>query len=104
MEQRIRLLTTNLVLAEVHRLVLHRFGVATALRTLDRLESSQHLSVEFATVEDHRGAREWLRKFADQPITYTDAISFTVMRARRCRAALTFDRHFEMAGFQRWLG
>jgi predicted nucleic acid-binding protein len=26
------------------------------------------------------------------------------MKARRCRAALTFDRHFEIAGFERWRG
>ena len=101
-ESRLRLITTNLVVAEVHRFLLHRSGLVIAARALDHIEAAENLSVEFATAEHHRVAREWLVRFADQPITYTDAVSFAVMKARRCRAALTFDRHFEIAGFERW--
>lgn len=103
-ESRLRLLTTNLVVAEVHRFLLHRSGLVIAARALDHIEAAENLSVEFATAEHHRVAREWLARFADQPIAYTDAVSFAVMKARRCRAALTFDRHFEIAGFERWRG
>ncbi len=75
-----------------------------AAHALDRIDSARHLSIEFATSEHHRAARQWLTRFADQPITYADAVSFAVMTARRCPTVLGFDRHFEIAGFQRWRG
>ena len=99
-----KLITTNLVVAEVHRLVLHRFGIRPARNFLERLEASKYLTLVHATAEEHSAAIAWLSRFGDQPITYTDAVSFAVMKATHCRAALTFDRHFEIAGFQRWRG
>src|SRR5947208_8142551 len=56
---RLPLLTTNLVVAEVHRFLLHRAGTAVAARALDRLESSPRLAVEFVRPEHHRAARKW---------------------------------------------
>src|SRR5437870_2762555 len=74
---RLPLLTTNLVVADVHRFLLHRAGTAVA-------------------------ARKWLARLRDHPVSYTDAVSFAVMTARRCRTALSFDRHFQTAGFDLW--
>ncbi len=100
--RRIRLLTTNLVVAEVHRLLLSRAGVEAATRVLDRFEASPLTLVELATAEHHRAARAWLARLADRAISYTDAVSFAVMEASRCAAALSFDHDFERAGFRLW--
>lgn len=91
-----------LVLAEVHRLLLFRAGTPAAAAALARIEASPLVSLELVSPEDHRGARRWLERLADQPITYADAVSFAVMDARRLRTAVAFDHHFELAGFQRW--
>ena len=99
---RLPLLTTNLVVADIHRLLLHRAGIGVATRALERLEGSPRLTVAFVRPEDHRAARRWLARLEDHPISYTDAVSFAVMTARRCRTALSFDRHFEVAGFELW--
>src|SRR5213592_1972864 len=99
---RLPLLTTSLVVAEVHRFLLHRAGTAVAARVLDRLEGSPRLTVEFVRPEHHRAARKWLARLRDHPVSYTDAVSFAVMTARRCRTALSFDRHFQTAGFDLW--
>ena len=96
------LITTNLVVAEVHRLLLFRAGVPAAAHALNRLEDSPALTIEFPTVEHHRVAREWLARLSNHPITYTDAVSFAVMATSRCNAALTFDSDFELAGFPIW--
>lgn len=96
------LITTNLIVAECHRWLVHRFGSRPAGAFLQRLDTSRMLRVEFATAEHHRGAREWLDRLADQRITYTDAVSFAVMRSARCAAAITFDRDFTLAGFPVW--
>ena len=94
-------MTTNLVLAEVHRLLLFRAGARPAMAALTRIEDSEHVTIEFATALHHRRARKWLDKLANQTITYTDAASFAVMEALRATAALTFDHDFLIAGFSR---
>ena len=98
----IRLITTNLVLAEIHRLALLRMGVRPASALLDRIEASRLVTITYAGAEHHRAARRWLAKLADHPVSYADAVSFAVMEAARCRVAMTFDRHFAMAGFRIW--
>jgi len=90
------------VVAEVYRLLLFRAGSRVAGAALDRFDASRLLTVEFATPAHHAAARRWLERLADQAITYTDAVTFAVMEATRCRAALAFDRHFAIAGFTLW--
>lgn len=97
-----RLVTTSLVLAELHRLVLFGAGIAAASAVLERLDRSPLLTVDFPTQAHHMRARVWIERLSDQKLTYTDATSFATMEVRRLNIALTFDRHFEIAGFARW--
>jgi len=98
---RTRLVTTNLVLAEVQRWLLFRAGPLPARAILARVEASPAVELTFATREHHTAALEWLEHLGDQRLSYTDAVSFAVMRAARCDTALTFDRDFTVAGFRR---
>ena len=102
LRRRIPLVTTDLVLAELHRLTLFRAGVLPALRALDRIDQSPSVTVHFAAAEHHAAARRWLERLAPHPITYTDAVSFAVMEGLRCRHALAFDQDFTAAGFELW--
>jgi len=104
LSHRIPLLTTNLVIAETHRLTLFRAGIQPALRALERLDASKSVTIHFATADDHAAARRWLERLAPRPITYTDAVSFAVMEARRCRHVVGFDQDFGAAGFSLWPG
>ena len=103
-ERHIPLLTTNLVVAETHRLTVFRAGIEPALRALERMDASRSVSIHFATAADHAAARRWLERLLPRPITYTDAVSFAVMEANRCRDVLGFDQDFEAAGFALWRG
>src|SRR2546422_2784340 len=96
--QRVRLVTTNLVLAEVHRLLLLRAGARPAARALDRLEASPLTVVEFATAEHHPAARLWLGRLRGRPVNYTDARSFPLLGAPLGAAAVSFERDFARAG------
>lgn len=93
------LITSQLVVAEVHRFLLFNAGIDAAAVALDKISASPVLTIEYTTAEHHRSAGEWLGKLGDQVISYTDAVSFTVMVARRCDAALSFDDDFVIAGF-----
>ena len=97
-----QLITSNLVLAEVHRLLLFRAGIRAAATALDKIATSPSVHLVLATRDLHERARSWLDKLQDQVITLTDAVSFAVMEDARCRAAVTFDRDFWIAGFERF--
>lgn len=101
-EQRVPLVTTNLVVAEIHRLTLFRAGRDPALRALERIDASPSVTVHFATSDDHIAGRRWLERLAPRPVTYTDAVSFAVMEARKCTHVLGFDEDFAAAGFELW--
>lgn len=102
MASRIPLFTTNLVIAEVHRLLLFRAGIRAAARVIDRIDAGRSLRVEFAGQGHHERARAWLARLDDQRISYTDAVSFAVMETARCTAAISFDSDFAIAGFRLW--
>jgi predicted nucleic acid-binding protein len=102
--RRIPLLTTNLVIAEMHRLTLFRAGIEPAVRALQRLKASPNVTIHFPAADDHTSACRWLERLMPHPITYTDAVSFAVMEATRCRDVLGFDSDFVVAGFTLWRG
>jgi predicted nucleic acid-binding protein len=99
---RAKLFTSNLVIAEVHRFLLFRAGIRAAATALALIDGSQLVAVEHATAGHHQAALGWLRKLADQVITYTDAVSFAIVVATRCEAVIGFDRDFLVAGFRLW--
>jgi predicted nucleic acid-binding protein len=100
----IPLFTTNLVIAETHRLTLFRIGIQPALRALDLLDASPNVTIRFPAADEHAAARRWLERLAPRPISYTDAVSFAVMEQNRCRHVLGFDQDFLVAGFTLWQG
>ncbi len=104
LSRRIPLLTTNLVIAETHRLTLFRAGIHAALRALERIDASGSVTMHFPTLDHHAAARRWLERMAPRPITYTDAVSFAVMETARCGHVLGFDQDFADAGFTLWRG
>ena len=53
-----------------------------------------------ATPEDWNRALRLMEKFADQRVTFTDCLSFVLMRRQNLRQVFGFDRHFESAGFR----
>ncbi len=100
--ERVPLVTTNLVLAEVHRLLLIRAGIQAAATALDRIEASKSVRLVYPTALHHAAARAWMARLDEQRVTYTDAVSFAVMDALPCTAVLGFDHDFSVAGFQFW--
>ena len=100
LESGLRLVTTNLVVAEM-QILLSRFrGASEGLRFLDSLYQDPSHSVIFVDRDLERAAIDrWLRRFTDQRLSLADAVSFEVMRVGGLRAALALDEHFALAGF-----
>lgn len=98
--KRVKLVTSQLVLAEVHRALLFRTGNAFAADALAKIDASSMTVVEYTTSKHHRAALEWLRELDDQEISYADAVSFAIMSATDCGVVLGFDHDFVVAGFE----
>ena len=99
-ERGAQLVTTNLVVAEMHVLVSRSRGGADGVRYIESLYQDPSHEVVFVDRDLEREAvARWLRRFSDKRLSLTDAVSFEVMRSRRIREALALDEHFEIAGF-----
>jgi len=95
------LLTTNLVVAEMHSLLTLERDTGAAVRYLDQLYDDPSHEVVWVTRDlERRAVDRWLRTFAEHAFSLADAVSFQVMRERGVHTALAFDRHFAVAGFR----
>ena len=92
-------MTTNLVVAEAHALLLRRAGLHAASAYLRAVREAP-TEIEYITSEREAAAIEhWIERFSDQPFSLADAASFVVMTELGIREVLTLDRHFTVAGF-----
>ncbi len=99
LRQGARIVTTNVVVAETHALLLRRAGHRAALAFLKAVRQAPN-QIETITPERETDAiSRWIERFSDQPFSLADAGSFVVMSELRIREALTLDHHFTVAGF-----
>lgn len=92
-QQQNRLIVTSLlVVAEAHALMLYRLGSVVAREWLTGVEQW----VELIEVEPaHRQrVQEILSQYSDQRFTFMDAVSFAIIEAHQLPIALSTDKHF----------
>lgn len=95
-----RVVTTNLVVAETHVLLLRRVGRQAALTFVRTVDESPNIVVRSTRALESAAERDWLARYADKDFSFTDAVSFAVMADRGIHDALTLDHHFVVAGFR----
>jgi len=93
------LVTTNLIIAETYIIIRRAGGHEPAIRFLHSIRQSSRLTRIYSNATLETQAEEILRRYADQDFSFTDAVSFAVMRERGIDEAFAFDRHFLTAGF-----
>lgn len=94
-----RVVTTNLVIAETHALLLRRTNRKVALNFVREVRRSPNIVISSSPDYEETAITDWLDKFDDQDFSFTDAVSFAVMSDRGIREALAVDHHFTVAGF-----
>ena len=94
------LATSNHVIDELATLLGRIAGYRFAADRIGDIYDSQSVDVLASTRHDEIDAIQWMRKYADKEISFTDCVSFAMMRRFKIGAAFTFDRHFRDAGFQ----
>jgi predicted nucleic acid-binding protein len=94
-----RLVTTNLVVAEVYIILRKALGHAAAITFLESIRSSPRIEKVQSTERLETKAEDILCRYNDQDFSYTDAVSFALMRQRGIDTTFAFDKHFSIAGF-----
>jgi predicted nucleic acid-binding protein len=95
------LVTSNFVIAESYILILKELGHNAAIDFVDKINSSPRIIRVYSTPDLEREAEEILKNYADQDFSYTDAVSFAIMKRQKIKKAFCFDRHFQTMGFVR---
>ena len=96
------LATSSFVLDETFTLLARRASYAFAAERARVLLHSSRLAILRPDAQDELHALQWFEKFADHEISFTDAVSFALMKRHRIRRAFTFDCDFADAGFEIW--
>ncbi|MBI3554619.1 MAG: type II toxin-antitoxin system VapC family toxin [Elusimicrobia bacterium] len=100
--RRERCLTSNFVLDETLTLLARRADYAFAAERARHIWSSQALEILRPSQRAELEAIDLFEKYADQKVSFTDCVSFALMKESRAKKAFTFDRHFAAAGFETW--
>lgn len=95
-----RLVTTNLVIAETHALLLRRVGQSVALAFVRTVGKAPNLVVRGSAELEEAAFGDWLERYRDHDFSFTDAVSFAVMAERGIEEALSLNHHFAIAGFR----
>lgn len=93
------LVTSNLVIAESYILILKCLGHDSAISFLEHINSSPRITRAYSTPELEKEAETILKKYMDQDFSYTDAVSFAIMRQHKISRAFSYDKHFQTMGF-----
>src|SRR5262245_56782780 len=94
-----RFLTTEYVVDETVTLLQVRHSHAAAVDFLNTIERSESLRLEWIGPEELHAAGALFSKHADKDWSFTDCVSFTMMRELQIRDAFTTDHRFKQAGF-----
>lgn len=98
--QRIELITSEYIINESITLIRYRVSHQAAVIFGDSLLSSSIIRIIDVTKEDRVKAWEIFKKYKDKELSFTDCISFVVMKNLRLHKAFTFDQHFKQIGFE----
>jgi predicted nucleic acid-binding protein len=98
--ERPMLFTSHHVLDESITLIGSKLQPNRAVRFARQLLSSRAIRIIRTDEQTEQAALHVYERFADPRISFTDCLSFTVMRALGITTAFAFDRDFERAGFK----
>lgn len=93
------LITSNFVIAETYIIILNELSHKLAIDFLEKLKASPRILKIYSNEDIEAEAEPILVKYSDQDFSYTEAVSFVIMKRQKIRKAFSFDKHFVIAGF-----
>lgn len=93
--------TSNAVVAECYTFFRYQLGADAALHWLDYLDKARaggHLRIIHADARDALFAEDLLRRFDDQVLSYTDALTLALVERHGVPRIFGFDHHLALTG------
>lgn len=97
--RKLTFVTTDHVLDETATLLKARKQAYLLPQFFQNLDASKAIRIEWTDAERFRLCRNFFLKHSDKDWSFTDCLSFCVMKQFRIHDALTKDSHFQQAGF-----
>jgi predicted nucleic acid-binding protein len=92
--------TSNFVLNETFTLLGRRAGYSFAAQRARNIYASELLNILRPSLEEELKAIGFFEKYSDHRLSFTDCVSFVLMKKRKIKRVFTFNYHFHLAGFQ----
>ena len=100
-KDKVRLVTSNYVLAETYTRIRYDDGHAKALQfnalTQEAIKAGR-LNLEWVTPAIHKEAWDIFENYADQDFSFVDCTSFVIAKRVGVKEAFGFDDHFKTMG------
>lgn len=93
--------TSNFVIDELATLLARRSNYFFAAQKVRSIYESDLIDVLRPDEAEERRAVTLFAKYADQRVSFTDCVSFVIMKTRSIDSVFSFDRHFDLPGFSR---
>lgn len=91
------LAVTDLIIEETHKwLVHHAFPREKALEILKKFVDQDFAEIVPIEAIDRTAAYFLSKKFMDQNLSYTDAITVSIMKRMKLKEVFSFDAHFDL--------
>lgn len=97
-KKKIQFITTNYILDESFTLIRIKCGLNIVQEFKEILAASRMIKIVRVTINDEAAAWDYFGNDWSS-LSFTDCISFTVMKRLKLKQVLSFDRHFQRAGF-----
>ncbi len=97
--KKVKIMTSNFVLDETFTLLARQTNYDFSAKIARIIYQSSVINIIRPTHDTELRALAFFEKFSDQKVSFTDCISFQLMKEHRIKMTFSFDRHFKLAGF-----
>ncbi len=94
-------ITTSYILDETLPLIRRRLSISASISLSKKMRNSQIVKILCISEEVEEKALDLFEKYDDKTFSFTDCVSFVIMRDLGIQEAFTFDEHFLQMGFIR---
>jgi len=95
------LVTSNLVISETYTLLRMAQGFQAAWKFIETIGKSPRLQIIYSDQALENEALKILAQFSEHNFSFTDGVSFALMKKAKILHTFAFDVHFKIAGFIR---
>jgi predicted nucleic acid-binding protein len=92
------IIITDAVLLEIGAALARGFR-QQAVQIIEQFQTSPNVEILYTSANSFEEAFQMFKKYQDKDWSLTDCLSFVVMRQHGIDQALSFDYHFQQAGF-----